>query len=167
MLFRSSDPDDSDNARSVGVLVTFGSFRFLDLGDLTWNVEQKLVCPVNAIGTVELYQVTHHGMDVSNNPALLASVKPHVAIMNNGPAKGGSPATYARLVAVPGLDAIFQVHRNMQSKDSDNTAPELTANLGAEAECTGNRISVSVAAGGATYTVTNGRTGQSWSFNTR
>jgi competence protein ComEC len=162
-----ADPDPSDNARSVGVLVTFGKFRFLDLGDLTWNVEQKLVCPVNAIGPVELYQVTHHGMDISNNPVLLASVKPHVAIMNNGPVKGGSPATYARLVAQPGLDAIFQVHRNVQSKDTDNTAADLTANLGTEAECTGNRISVSVAAGGAAYTVTNGRTNQTWSFNTR
>jgi len=160
-------PDPTDNARSVGVLVTFGKFRFLDLGDLTWNIEQKLVCPVNAVGTVELYQVTHHGMDISNNPTLLASVKPHVAIMNNGPVKGGSPATYARLAAVPGLDAIFQMHRNLQSKDSDNTKPEMTANLGTEEECTGNRISVSVAAGGGSYAVTNGRTGQSWSFNTR
>jgi competence protein ComEC len=164
---KMSDPDATDNARSVGVLVTFGKFRFLDLGDLTWNIEQKLVCPVNAIGTVELYQVTHHGADISNNPTLLATVKPHVAIMNNGPVKGGSPATYQRLVGVPGLDAIFQVHRNLKSKDSDNTVPELTANLGTEEECTGNRISVSVAAGGGSYTLTNGRTGQSWSFNTR
>jgi competence protein ComEC len=161
------EADPSDNARSVGFVLTFGKFHFLDLGDLTWNVEQKLVCPNNGIGAVDLYQVTHHGMDISNNPALLASVKPRVAIMNNGPIKGGSAATYARLKAVPGLEAIFQLHRNLATKDTDNTTAELTANLDKEADCKGNLIKVSVAAGGASYKVINARTGQTWDFASR
>ena len=29
------EDDPSENARSVGILLTFGKFRFIDLGDLT------------------------------------------------------------------------------------------------------------------------------------
>ena len=138
----------------------FGKFRFLDLGDLTWNVEHKLVCPSNAIGTVDLYQVTHHGMNISNNPVLLRSLKPHVAVMNNGPRKGGHPEVLKWLRAVRSLEDIYQVHRNLDTKDEENVAPEFIANLGAEEGCSAHFIKVSVAADGNSYVVTNGRTGQ-------
>src|SRR5215469_13492546 len=45
--------DDTENARSVGVLITYGQFRFLDLGDLTKKKELELACPNNLLGTVD------------------------------------------------------------------------------------------------------------------
>jgi beta-lactamase superfamily II metal-dependent hydrolase len=143
--------DTSDNARSVGFLLSAGDFKFLDLGDLTWNVEHKLVCPVNLIGTVDVFQVSHHGLDQSNSPALLRAASPTVAIMNNGARKGGSPATYKWLKETPGLREIFQVHRNVATTPDDNTAPELTANDGDP--CEGHGIVLTVDPSGRTYTV--------------
>ena len=68
-------PDTSDNARSLGLLLTYGGFRFLDLGDLTWNVEYQLVHPSDKIGLVDVYQSTHHGLSLSNNPVVINTVR--------------------------------------------------------------------------------------------
>jgi beta-lactamase superfamily II metal-dependent hydrolase len=143
--------DSSDNARSVGFLLTFGGFKFLDLGDLTWNVEHKLVCPANLVGTVDVFQVSHHGLDQSNSPALLQAVRPTVAIMNNGAKKGGSAATTRWLRETASLQAIFQLHRNVGTGPGDNTAPELTAND--DETCEGHGIVLTVDPSGKSYTV--------------
>ena len=62
--FVRKDDDPSENARSVGMLIGYGRFRMLDLGDLTWNKEHGLACPTNMIGKVDLYLTTHHGTPV-------------------------------------------------------------------------------------------------------
>src|SRR5216683_5846627 len=73
---KAKDEDKTDNAKSLGFVLSCGSFRFLDLGDLTWNIEHKLVSPSDKIGAVDVFQVTHHGSDLSNNPVLVRTVKP-------------------------------------------------------------------------------------------
>jgi competence protein ComEC len=143
--------DSSDNARSIGILLTLGDFNFLDLGDLTWNVEHKLVCPANLIGKVDVYQVSHHGLDASNSPALLQAVSPTVAVMNNGAKKGGSAATLQWLKAVPTIRDVFQLHRNVATTPADNTAPELTAND--DEKCEGNGIVLTLDGTGKSYSV--------------
>ncbi len=153
--------DKSDNARSVGFKLSYGAFDFLDTGDLTWNIEHKLVCPSNVIGKIDLYQVAHHGAETSNNPVLLQSISPTVAIMNNGAKKGGHPNSVKSLREVSSLKALYQLHRNIASSDEQNAAPEFIANMD---EKSNEMIWVSVDAARKTFTVTNGRTKASQSF---
>ena len=149
--FRAKETDNSDNANSVVLLLSFGSFRFFDAGDLTWNMEHKLICPTNLIGTVDVYQVTHHGLDVSNNPVLVRSLAPRVTIMNNGVTKGCQPETFLTLKSAPSIQAIYQVHRNERA-DAQNNAPlEFIANH--EKECQANYIKLSVDPQGKSYMV--------------
>lgn len=162
---RLEKEDPTDNARSVGLLVRWGDFEFLDLGDLTWNIEAKLVCPANVIGRVDLYQVTHHGMNTSNNPVLVRSIQPTVAIINNGPKKGGHPDVFSLLKSTQSIKDIFQVHLNIQTRPQDNTSPDLIANLGPEENCSGNWIRVSVREDASSFTVTNGRNSLTRSYD--
>jgi beta-lactamase superfamily II metal-dependent hydrolase len=143
--------DPGENARSVGFLLSYGRFRFLDLGDLTWNVEHRLVCPENLIGHVDVYQVTHHGWDPSNNPALVGAITPTVAVINNGARKGGTAKVFRTLKATPSLKDIFQVHRNVETAASDNAPADFVAND--EENCKGEILRLRVEPGGVAYSV--------------
>lgn len=148
------DRDGSDNANSVVSLIKFGDFVFFDGGDLTWNQEMKLVCPKNLIGQIDVYQVTHHGLDSSNNPIVLQTAKPRVAIMNNGETKGCLPEVFANLKGTDSIEAIFQVHKNLRPDGSVNNVDDnYIANHGPAAECEGHYIHLAVSPDSASYTV--------------
>jgi beta-lactamase superfamily II metal-dependent hydrolase len=158
-------PDPTDNAKSLGFLLSFGEFRFLDLGDLTWNIEHKLVYPTDKIGMVDVYQSTHHGLEISNNPVVINTVRPRVAIFNNGARKGGHASVISTLRRVPDIQAIYQLHRNVTVGAAENTDPEFIANP--EEKCQGEGIKLSVAADGKSYTVTVGSKGKARRYETR
>jgi hypothetical protein len=145
------EADTSDNARSLGYVLTLGDFEFLNLGDLTWNVEHRLACPKNLVGTVDAMQVTHHGSDQSNNPALVGAVAPTVAVVNNGPKKGGTARVYATLRATASITDIFQVHRNVETGPGDNAPPGFAAND--EEACNGEWVRLSVGPSAKSYAV--------------
>jgi beta-lactamase superfamily II metal-dependent hydrolase len=159
--------DKTDNARSLGFVLSFGDWRFLDLGDLTWNIEAKLVGPDDRIGPVDVYQVTHHGLEISNNPVLIRTVAPRVAVFNNGPYKGGHPTVTATLRRVRGIEGIYQMHRNMKAKVEENTTPDRIANDFGKEKQTGANIVLSVAPDAKEYTVTIARSGKTFKHKTR
>ncbi len=156
--------DTSDNARSIALRFKLGAFEFLDCGDLTWNVEKQLVCPLDQVGPIDLFQVTHHGMDISNHPTLLATIAPTVTVMNNGPRKGGSPATIRRLRALASIQAAYQLHANGSPEPDANTDPSLIANPSRSA---GQFIHVSVPTDGQTFTVQIGSSGPKREFKAK
>ncbi len=151
---RPKDRDGSDNANSVVMLLSYGDFRFFDAGDLTWNQEAKLVHPYDLIGPVDVYQVTHHGLDASNNPVVLRTIKPTVAVMNNGHTKGCAPDVFADLKETKSIQAIYQVHKNLRPDGQlANAAEEFIANLEAPDQCQAHPILLEVARDAQSYTV--------------
>jgi beta-lactamase superfamily II metal-dependent hydrolase len=123
------DADSSENAQSVASHFTFGRFRALHLGDLTWNKEFALACPRNLLGTVDVFVVTHHGQPVSNPPALVHAVAPRVAIMNNGTRKGGQPDAMKVLFSSPGLEDLWQLHFSLLSGQEYTVPGAFIANV--------------------------------------
>jgi beta-lactamase superfamily II metal-dependent hydrolase len=120
---------DPDNAMSVGFLMTYGRFRTIDLGDLTWNHEGKLMCPNNKLGTIDLYLVSHHGINQSSSPALVHGLQPRVAIMNNGTRKGGAVETFQTLETSPGLEDLWQLHWSYNVMLEHNAPGAFIANI--------------------------------------
>ena len=149
-------PDQTENSRSVGVLITFGRLRILDLGDLTWDKEMDMMCPDNRIGHVDLLVVSHHGWYQSSSPALVDAIAPRVAIMDNGATKGGSIPTVKTIRAIPGLAAEYQLHYSEEA-GAGNPPAEYLANL--HGPDTGNDLEVTASRDG-NIAVYNPRTGQ-------
>ncbi len=126
--FEPAPPDHSDNGRSIALLLTWGDFRCFLGGDITRNVEYHLVSPVNRLGQVDLYQVTHHGLDRSNHPELIRAIQPVVAVVMNGPQKGPGPRTLAALQSQASLQALYQLHFNTQHGEQGNAPMAAIAN---------------------------------------
>jgi len=148
--------DASENARSLGFLLTYGKFRLLDLGDLTKRKELELMCPNNRVGKVDLFIVSHHGLDQSNSKALVDAVHPRVAIMNNGAHKGGSPEAWQTVHDSPGLEDLWQLHYAVEGGKEHNVDENRIANV--EGGGDGNRIEV-LAEPDGTFSVENSRNG--------
>lgn len=161
----AGEEDMGENARSVGYLLSLGAFQFLDLGDATVNVQHALACPDNMLGEVDIYQIPHHGNGIA--PQLTSSLTPSVAIINNGPHKGGSAEGFDSVSRSPNLQDIWQIHRPLDIQAISRTADELTANLVDEDECRGHWLKAVVNADGRNYSVSNGRTGFSRTYLSR
>jgi len=139
------------------VIIDYGKLRILDLGDLTWDKEMELMCPVNKIGHVDLLVVSHHGWDHSSSPALVDAIAPRVAVMDNGAKKGGSPSVWDTIQKSPGLEDLWQLHYSDEGGPSHNVDAARIANL--PGPDTGNYIRVTAFPNGE-LDVLNGRTGK-------
>jgi competence protein ComEC len=161
--------DTSENGLSAGFLLTYGRFKFLDLGDLTWDREMLLACPVNKIGQVTLFQATHHGFfnDSSGAPAHVWAIQPQVVVVNNGARKGLGVNAYQTLSEIPGVEGIWQSHRAIGNDDAHNAPEAMIANLEqTPAECKGHWIKASVSKDGK-FTLTNSRNNFSKTYTAR
>ena len=145
---------DVEDNLSVGLLITFGKFRMLDLADLEAHHSRELVCPNNLIGAVDVYHVNVHGQFKGIAPELIGVLHPRVALMGNGATKGADPQTWPILRATPGLEDIWQVHYSANGTSNTNPPSDFIANL----EPTDEYKSIKLSAdSNGTFTVTNTR----------
>jgi competence protein ComEC len=147
--------DQTENARSLGSVITFGKLRILDLGDLTSDKEMALVCPQNKLGKIDIYIVSHHGWSQSGSPALLNAIAPRVAIMDNGAKKGGSPPTWDIIEKSPNLENLWQLHYSVEGASAHNVPAQFIANV--EGPDAGNYIKLTAWPDGK-FEVFNSRT---------
>jgi competence protein ComEC len=147
--------DQTENARSLGLLLTFGKLKLLDLGDLTWDKEMQLVCPANKLGRVDIYIISHHGWYQSSSPAMVDALHARVAIMDNGAKKGGSTPTLETIAKAPGLETLWQLHYSDEGGAAHNTKPEYIANP--EGPDAGNPLELTASPDGS-FAVYNPRT---------
>jgi len=152
--FAQPAADATENARSVGILITFGSFRMIDMGDLTRDKDYQLACPVNKIGAVDVYLVSHHGLDQSSSMPFVRALQPRVAIMNNGARKGGSVAVFQTLHGSPGPMDLWQLHYAIAAGKESNSNDTFIANV--EEVCEGKWIKLTAEKDGS-FKVFNSR----------
>ncbi|MFY9724424.1 MAG: MBL fold metallo-hydrolase [Bryobacteraceae bacterium] len=150
---RPSETTD-ENGQSIGVLITYDNFRMLDMGDLTKDREYDLVCPDNKIGTVDFFLVSHHGMNLSNSVPFVHAISPRVALVDNGPHKGGTAEVWQTLHDTRGLLDIWQLHYAIDADKQHNSPDTFIANV--DANCQGKWIKVTAEKDG-TFTVYNTR----------
>ena len=155
---KKQDPTP-ENSFPIGAVIQYGSFRMLNLADLTWDQEAELVCPGNLLGTVDLYQTTRHGGDYSGNQTLVHSVRPRAAIMNNSDTKGGTPDTFRIVTSSPGLQDFWQLHYSDNVSQDVNSPEQFIANFtGPRSHDPAYYIKLSARTDGS-FTMTNSRNG--------
>ncbi len=164
--FEPHEDDATENASSLGYVLQDGDFDFVNLGDLSWNGQARLACPVNLLGNVDVFQVTHHGVRDDVLPQQMWAMSPTVAVMNNGPTKGAGSAAVETVLRSPGLEDLWSLHR-AGANDAAHNAPErLTANLGGTDGCPGAWIRLRVNPNGS-FAVMNSRNGYSKTYGVK
>jgi competence protein ComEC len=153
--YEALPPDPGENARSLAMIITFGNLRISDLGDLFWDKEHDLACPVNKLGTVDIYMTTHHGTATSGSSQMVHALHPKVAIMNNGADKGGSVKAWSAIENSPGLEDLWQLHYSNEGGKDHNVAEKFIANPSADND-RGYSIEI-VAHPDGSFTVRNNR----------
>jgi competence protein ComEC len=164
--FKAQPEDRGENGKSLGYLLRAGNFEFVNLGDLSWNFQHRLACPVNLLGKIDLFQVTHHGVRDDVLPQQMWAMAPAVAVMNNGPTKGAGAVAVETVLRSPGLADLWSLHRAVNNDASHNAQERLTANLGDTDGCAGAWIRARVDPAG-TYTLTNSRNGYSKTYQVK
>src|SRR5260370_13488855 len=124
---------DGGDKQSIGLLITSGKFRMLDLADLEAHHSHDLVCPDNLIGTVDVYNVNVHGQFKGIAPELVGALQAPVIIQANGARKGADAQTWPVLEAAPEgrgkTKDIWQLHYSLNAGKDANPPEDFIANL--------------------------------------
>jgi beta-lactamase superfamily II metal-dependent hydrolase len=154
--------DTNENGMAINLLVTYGKFRMYDPADSTWNRDREIMCPVNKVGTVDLYMVSNHGNNNGNSPLLVHALQPRVAIVDNAARKFFEPETFQIIKSSPGLEDYWQMHAyTAPGAEKYNSPADFIANVPDSPD--GKWIKVSAEQNG-TFTVTNARNGFSKTY---
>lgn len=143
-----------ENWRSLGVVMRWGKARIVSLGDATLRLENRLACPTDVIGSVDLMFASNHGSENAGSEALYRTLKPRIVLVSNGPIKGADRSVLDRLKKLPAPPVVWQMHVATRAPEA-NTAPERIANVDAT---TDSNLVLTIGESGA-IDIENPRTG--------
>jgi len=147
---RTQSQDTGEFAQSIAILIEFGKFRFTNVGDLTANQEQSLLCPQNKLGKIELYLTPLRGAESK----AMWDLSSQVAILNNGARTGGDEAGWKAVTTSPEFRDIWQIHFALANGGEANAPDALIANLTEAPD--GNHLKVTASEDGS-FSVYNPR----------
>lgn len=116
-----------ENARSTASVISWGKTKIAAFGDLTWDREKDLFCPIDRVGKVDVYLATHHGTGLSGSPAAVNALAPVVAIVGNSARKGADAERMKTIKASPRIQGVWQLHTTTVAADINGPA-EMIAN---------------------------------------
>jgi hypothetical protein len=150
--------DDAEDGQSLGILVSVGKFRFINLGDTDWNPSYRLFCPNNLVGTVDVYLITHHAQSFSKSfgenlkpvpggpdpklyywslsccsPAEVWGLHPRVAVLSMGAEghKAGDDEAMKTVEKSPGIEGMWFTQKIVAGGEAGHNPPDdYIANLG-------------------------------------
>lgn len=120
--------DTNENSQAIVLLITYGKFRMLDPADLTWNKDRDLFCPVNLVGTVDVYMTANHAIENGNSPVMVNAVRARAVIADNAPDHGASAEVFGIIEAAPGLEDYWQLNYSPAAGEKANVNGDFIAN---------------------------------------
>lgn len=120
-----------ENARSTSSVITYGKVRIAAFGDLTWDREKDLFCPIDKVGKVDVLLASHHGTALSGSPAAVNAMAPIVAIVGNSARKGADAQRMKTIKASPRIEGVWQLHTTTVAPDV-NVDADMIANPGTD-----------------------------------
>jgi beta-lactamase superfamily II metal-dependent hydrolase len=160
------DPGDKENDLSVGLLITFGAFRYWIGGDTETATETKLAAS-DLVQNVDVYLAHHHGADNGSSTDFLTDLQPAVIIISNGSNatfKHPRLTTLTRMRALTPAPVIYQLNKYRGGGTVGGNVPDSLIADPETNEADGT-ILLTVDQGSPSYTVTYG--GRSHTFRIR
>lgn len=102
------------NINSVGLLVTYGSFRALMTGDSETPETKAWLnqLPASTLGPIDVYKSIHHGAKNGDWAGWLAAVRPSTVVIGVGPNNYGHPTAEALALYKKANAAIYRTDLN-------------------------------------------------------
>jgi beta-lactamase superfamily II metal-dependent hydrolase len=147
-------PSD-ENGYSIGLVISYNGFDFLIAGDLTDEVEPKLV-DRGILKDVDVYHVSHHGADTSSCTEFLNTIKPEVCIISNGSHgtyKHPRKKTIERLEGISSIEDIFQTNKNTDIETYPDKIENVPDDFIGDLDCEGDEGTILIEVKQDTYVV--------------
>jgi competence protein ComEC len=131
-------PSD-ENGYSLGMIISYKDFDFLIAGDLTKEVEPKLV-RLGVLKDVDVYHVSHHGAETSSDIDFLKAISPEVCIISSGSHgnhKHPRKKTIERLEGTSSVKNIYQLNKNVNAWQDPDSIKNVSDEFIGDLDCQG------------------------------